>query len=145
MKKEPEYILTIVQHSYCTDCMWLKGKITDAYHALGIVRGDDSKHLRMHILSPPWDRELRQAEFPVGFPTIDVPAMKLEVNRRLVFATQDPSLINELLVNLKWLLINRNSNAEVERQLAKVVNAWDAEAANKAADASAESVFYIQH
>ncbi len=131
MNKAPEYLITIVQHTYCTDCMWIKGKITDAYHASGIVRGDDSKHWRMHILAPPWDREARQAEFPIGFQTIDVPAMKLEVNRRLVFATQDPNLINDLLVKLKWMLINRNSNAEIEHQLAEIAASWDAESTGK--------------
>ena len=40
--RNPEYVLTIVQHTYCADCMWVKGKITDAYHASGIVRGEDS-------------------------------------------------------------------------------------------------------
>src|SRR5215831_9244159 len=134
MKREPEYVLTIVQHTYCTDCMWIKGRITDVYHASGIVRGEDSKHWRMHMLSPPWDREARRAEFPIGFQSIDVPAMKLEVNRRLIFATQDASLINELLINLKWMLINHNSNAEIEQQLAKLVATWDAEAAGKASD-----------
>ena len=35
-----EYVLTIAQHTYCTDCMWLKNKITDVYHFSGIVRGE---------------------------------------------------------------------------------------------------------
>jgi hypothetical protein len=51
---QPEYVLTIVQHTYCADCMWVKGKITDAYHASGIVRGEDSKRWRVQIISPPW-------------------------------------------------------------------------------------------
>ena len=100
-QQEPEYVITIVQHTYCADCMWLKGKITDAYHASGIVRGEDSKRWRMQILSPPWDREVRKTEFPSRFETIDVPAMKLEAGDRLAFATQDPGLISELLVQLK--------------------------------------------
>ena len=144
MKKEPEYILTIVQHTYCTDCMWLKGKITDAYHASGIVRGEDSKHWRMHILSPPWDRDARRAEFPIGFQTIDVPALKLEVNRLLVFATQDTNMINELLIKLKWMLINRNTNAEIEQQLREIVASWDADAASKSPEAS-EGAICITH
>ena len=120
----PEYILTIVQHTYCGDCMWLKGKITDAYHASGIVRGDDSKHWRVNILSPPWDREARRAEFPSGFKTIDVPALKLEVNDRIALAIQDPSLINELLIKLKWMLLNRLSNSEIEDHMAEIARDW---------------------
>jgi len=123
-QREPEYVLTIVQHTYCADCMWVKGKITDAYHASGIVRGEDSKHWRMQILSPPWDRDARKAEFPSRFNTIDVPALKLEVDRRLVFATQDAGLISELLVQLKWMLINRHANAQIEKQLVDFMKEW---------------------
>ena len=47
--RQPEYVLTIVQHTYCADCMWVKGKITDVYHASGIVRGEDSKRYRQTI------------------------------------------------------------------------------------------------
>ena len=115
--RQPEYVLTIVQHTYCADCMWVKGKITDAYHASGIVRGEDSKHWRLQIISPPWDREARKAEFPSRFETIDVPALKLEADNRLVYATQDPGLISEVLVQLKWILINRHSNIQIEKQL----------------------------
>ena len=122
--KHPEYILTIVQHTYCGDCMWLKGKITDAYHASGIVRGDDSKHWRVDILSPPWERDERRAEFPSGFKTIDVPALKLEVDKRIALATQDPSLISELLIKLKWMLINRISNSEIENQMVEIAREW---------------------
>lgn len=120
----PDYVLTIVQHTYCADCMWLKGKITDAYHASGIVRGEDSQRWRMQILSPPWDREARKAEFPSRFETIDVPALKLEADNRLVLATQDPGLISEFLVQLKWMLINRHSNAQIETQLIEFVKQW---------------------
>lgn len=122
--KQPEYVLTIVQHTYCPDCMWMKGKITDAYHAAGIVRGDDSKYWRMQIISPPWDRGDRKAEFPSGFASIDVPAMKLEVARRVAFATHNPSLINELLLKLKWLLINRHTNEQIEKAMVEVVHSW---------------------
>src|SRR5262249_34386439 len=90
----------------------------------------------MHILSPPWDRDARRAEFPIGFQTIDVPAMKLEVNRRLVFAVQDASLINELLIKLKWMLINRNSNVEIEQQLAELATAWDTDVASRATEST---------
>ncbi|HKG23760.1 MAG TPA: hypothetical protein VKC34_17800 [Blastocatellia bacterium] len=122
--QEPEYILTIIQHTYCNDCMWMKGKITDAYHASGIVRGEDSKRWRMQIISPPWERDDRRAEFPRGFNDVDVPAMKLEVGRRLAFATQNPALINELLMKLKWMLINRHSNAQIEKQLLEIARDW---------------------
>lgn len=108
--------------------MWVKGKITDSYHASGIVRGEDSKHWRMQILSPPWDKEARRAEFPSRFDTIDVPAVKLEVDRRLIFATQDSGLISELLVQLKWMLINRQSNTQIEKQLVDFVKGWKGQA-----------------
>jgi hypothetical protein len=104
--------------------MWVKGKITDAYHASGIVRGEDSKHWRMQIISPPWDREARKTEFPSRFQTIDVPALKLEADDRLVYATQDPGLISEVLVQLKWMLINHHSNVEIEKQLVEFMKAW---------------------
>jgi len=122
--RQPEYVLTIVQHTYCADCMWVKGKITDAYHASGIVRGEDSKHWRLQIISPPWDREARKAEFPSRFETIDVPALKLEADNRLVYATQDPGLISEVLVQLKWMLINRQSNIQIEKQLVEFMKGW---------------------
>lgn len=123
-QRQPEYVLTIVQHTYCADCMWVKGKITDAYHASGIVRGDDSKHWRMQIISPPWDREARKAEFPSRFATIDVPALKLEVDSRLVCATQDPGLIGDALVHLKWMLINRYTNIQIENELVDFMRNW---------------------
>lgn len=122
--RQPEYVLTIVQHTYCADCMWVKGKITDAYHASGIVRGEDSKHWRVQIISPPWDREARKNDFPSRFDTIDVPALKLEADKRLIFATQDPGLISEGLVQLKWMLINRHTNVQIEKQLVDFVKGW---------------------
>jgi hypothetical protein len=128
-----EYVLTIVQHTYCTDCMWIKGKITDVYHASGIVRGEDSKHWRVNVLSPPWDRDLRRTEFPKGFTTIDVPAMKLEVNKRVMFATQDPRLISELLMQMKWLLINCHTNEQIQEEMVKIVKNWDTTSTNAAA------------
>jgi hypothetical protein len=127
--REPEYVLTIVQHTYCADCMWVKGKITDAYHASGIVRGEDSKRWRMQIISPPWDREARRSDFPSRFETIDVPALKLETDNKLIFATQDPGLISEALVQLKWMLINRHTNEQIERQLADFVKGWKGQSA----------------
>src|ERR1041384_8325326 len=96
-QRGPEYVLTVVQHTYCGDCIWLKGKITDVYIASGIVRSDDSKCWRMQILSPPWDRTERKKDFPKGFSDIDVPALKWEVDDCVVIATQNPGLINDLL------------------------------------------------
>jgi hypothetical protein len=133
---EPEYLLTVVQHTYCADCMWMKGKITDVYHASGIVRGEDSKRWRMQILSPSWDREARKADFPSRFETVDVPALKLEADKRLVIATQDPALISDLLLHLKWLLINRQSNLEVERQVTEFVRDWKAQPGNEVCSVS---------
>ncbi|HKP12301.1 MAG TPA: hypothetical protein VJZ91_09335 [Blastocatellia bacterium] len=120
-QREPEYVLTVVQHTYCGDCIWLKGKITDVYIASGIVRGDDSKRWRMQILSPPWERAERKRDFPSGFPDIDVPALKLEVDNQIVFATQQPGLINEVLVSLKPMLVGRESNAQIRSTLEEVV------------------------
>jgi len=122
--KQPDYVLTIVQHTYCADCMWVKGKITDAYHASGIVRGEDSKHWRVQIISPPWDREARKSDFPSNFATIDVPALKLEADKRVICSTQDPGLISEALVKLKWLLINRHTNLQIEQQLTDFMKNW---------------------
>ena len=119
-----EYELTVLQHTYCSDCMWMKGKITDVYHASGIVRGNDSKHWRMQILSPPWDRDKRKAEFPTGFATVDVPALKLEVDGQVVFATQSPELINELLIKLKAMLMNNETNLEIQSHLNEFVVNW---------------------
>jgi hypothetical protein len=115
-----DYVLTILQHNYCRDCMWLKGKITEVYHASSLMRGEDSKNWRIHIISPPWDRNRRQAEFPRGFQGIDVPALKLEVNGHMVFATQNPPLIDELLVRLKTMLMNHETNAQIKDHLADI-------------------------
>jgi hypothetical protein len=119
-----DYLLTIVQHTYCSDCMWLKGKITDVYHASGIVRGEDSIYWRMQILSPAWDRRDRAKQFPKGFATVDVPALKLEVANHIILATQDPGLINELLQKLKWMLINGKTNLEISRELETTAHGW---------------------
>jgi hypothetical protein len=78
----------------------------------------------MQIISPPWDRDERRADFPRGFNDVDVPAMKLEIGRRIAFATQNPALINELLIKLKWMLINRHSNAQIEKQLVEIARDW---------------------
>ncbi len=122
--KSSDYLLTIIQHTYCSDCMWLKGKITDVYHASGIVRGDDSMYWRVQILSPPWDRQERAKEFPRGFAAVDVPALKLEADNQIVLATQSPGLISELLQKLKWLLINRKTNQEISQELKEISQNW---------------------
>ena len=122
--KTADYLLTIIQHTYCSDCMWLKGKITDVYHASGIVRGDDSMYWRVEILSPPWDRQERAKVFPRGFATVDVPALKLEADNQMILATQSPGLINELLQKLKWLLINRKTNQEIRQELKEISQNW---------------------
>ena len=120
----PEYNLTIIQHTYCSDCVWINGRISQVYQASGIVRGDDSRRWRVQIVSPPWEREARQSEFPSYFETVDVPAIKLEAGNRVVFASQDPALINDVLVHLKWMLVNRRSNAQIEIELAQFVQNW---------------------
>ena len=122
----PEYVLTIVQHTYCHDCMWLKNKITDVYHFSGIVRGEDSKHWHINIYSPRWNRDQRAKNFPGGFATVDVPAMKLEVDDRLVLATQDTAIIAELLGQLKWMLMNGLSNSEIENRLLDTIGTLSA-------------------
>jgi hypothetical protein len=104
--------------------MWVKGKITDVYHASGIIRGEDSKRWRVQILSPPWDREARRRDFPSRFETVDVPAIKLEAGERLVFASQHPALIGDALIKLKWLLINRKTNAQIEAEMRDFVTTW---------------------
>jgi hypothetical protein len=116
-EKRPEYVLTIAQHTYCSECTRLKGRIADVYRASGIVRGEDSKHWRVQIISPPWDRSARQANFPNGFDSVDLPALKLEVDNELIFATQNPRLIEIMLIKLKWMLMNRLSNSDIEKRL----------------------------
>jgi hypothetical protein len=122
----PEYVLTIVQHTHCADCMWLKNKITDVYHFSGIVRGEDSKRWHMNIISPHWERERRKQDFPAGFATVDVPAMKLEADDRLVFATQDIRLISELLAQIKYMLMDGQPNVEIETGLLETIQNWQA-------------------
>ena len=119
-QSSPEFVLTVVQHTYCGDCIWLRGKITDVYIASGFVRGEDSKHWRMQILSPPWERAERKKDFPTGFPDIDVPALKLEVDDRVILATQNPGLINDLLVNLKPMLVGMDTNAHIRSKLEEI-------------------------
>lgn len=90
-QKTTEYVLTLVQHAFCTDCALVKNKIAEIYIMSGLNRGEQSRHWRVQILSPPWDREARRAEFPKGFKSVDVPALKLEVNGRLVAVRRRPT------------------------------------------------------
>jgi hypothetical protein len=78
----------------------------------------------MQILSPPWDREKRKADFPAGFHSLDVPALKLEADGRLVFATQNPEMISELLVNMKGMLMSSLTNLEIHSRLSDIVLNW---------------------
>lgn len=119
-----DYLLTILQHNYCSDCMWIKGKITDVYHASSLMRGEDSKTWRINVISPVWDRTKRAIGFPKGFDSIDVPALKLEVEGRVVFATQKPALIDALLLKLKALLMSRKRNSEIQKELQQIVRDW---------------------
>ena len=119
-----DYLLTVLQHNYCSDCMWIKGKITDVYHASSLMRGEDSKTWRINIISPAWDRGKRALGFPKGFENIDVPALKLEVDGRILFATQNPALIDAALLKLKGLLMARKSNSEISSELQLLVRDW---------------------
>ena len=119
-----DYLLTIVQHNYCPDCMWLKGKITDVYHASSLMRGEDSKNWRINVISPLWDRDKRALDFPVGFESIDVPAVKLEVDGKIAVASQNPALIDALLLKVKSMLANREPNHHIKEQMEEVAREW---------------------
>src|SRR5580704_17036401 len=108
-----DYLLPILQHNYCADCMWIKGKITDVYHASSLMRGEDSKTWRINVISPIWDRDKRALDFPKGFTGIDVPGLKLEVDGRVTLATQNPALIEGILLKLKAMLMGHKTNAEI--------------------------------
>jgi hypothetical protein len=119
-----DYLLTVLQHNYCSDCMWIKGKITDVYNASSLMRGEDSKTWRINVISPVWERSKRAAGFPKGFGSIDVPALKLEVDGRLELATQNPALIGAMLLKLKAMLMSRKRNAEIRSELQMLVRDW---------------------
>ncbi|HKV39330.1 MAG TPA: hypothetical protein VJX67_08960 [Blastocatellia bacterium] len=123
-KETSEYILTVVLHPYCSECIKLKSKLVDVYNASGISRGEESKHWRLQIISPPWERREREIDFPPGFATVEVPAVKLEVDGRLAFAVQDAALIDELMSRLKWMLINHAENGEIAIQMEQVIDGW---------------------
>jgi hypothetical protein len=112
-----EYVLTVVQHTYCSDCAVVKNKIAEVYIMSGLQRGEQSKHWRVQVVSPPWDRNKRRREFPTGFPGVDVPALKLEVNGRIVAATQTPGVISAVLASLKQMLADRRSNEEMAAEV----------------------------
>src|SRR5215467_13290612 len=95
--KMSEYVLTLVQHTYCSDCASIKNKIAEVYIMSGLPRGEESRHWRLQVLSPPWDREARRQEFPSGFKDVDVPALKMEINGRIAAVTQVPKTISAIL------------------------------------------------
>jgi hypothetical protein len=117
-----EYVLTVVHHTYCADCAVIKNKIAEVYILSGLQRGEQSKHWRVQLLSPPWDRGARRREFPVGFPDIDVPALKLEVNGRIVAVTQSPGVISAVLARLKQMLTDRLSNEEMASEINRLAH-----------------------
>src|SRR5215471_2630312 len=121
MSSPKEYVLTLIQHTSCPDCALLKNKIADVYVMSGLNRGDESKHWRVQIFSPPWDREARKADFPSGFKEVDVPALKLEVGGRIVTTTQAPAAISAVLTNLKAMLLNRASNGEMAVEIERLI------------------------
>jgi hypothetical protein len=116
-----EYVLTLVQHTYCADCALVKNKIAEVYIMSGLPRGEQSKHWRVQILSPPWDRNARRPEFPSGFADVDVPALKLEINGHTVATTQVPGVISAVLVRLKEMLGGRNSNEQMACEIERLV------------------------
>ncbi len=118
-----EYVLTLVQHAFCTDCALVKNKIAEIYIMSGLNRGEQSKHWRVQILSPPWDRNARRSEFPKGFKSVDVPALKLEVNGRIMAATQIPGDISDILSKLKEMLGKRCDNDQIADEIESMVKA----------------------
>jgi len=116
-----EYVLTVVQHTYCVDCAVIKNKIAEIYILSGLQRGEQSKYWRVQVLSPPWDRSKRRREFPTGFADVDVPALKLEVNGRIIAATQVPGIISAVLASLKQMLADRRSNEEMASEIASLI------------------------
>ncbi|HLG14921.1 MAG TPA: hypothetical protein VJH03_10530 [Blastocatellia bacterium] len=116
----PDYVLTLVQHTYCKDCALIKNKIAEVYITSGLRRGEESKNWRIQIVSPPWDRDLRRAAFPSGFDDVDVPALKMEVNNRVVAATQEPAAISVILTRLKEMLIDRRTNEEMASEILRL-------------------------
>ena len=117
-----EYVLTVVQHTYCTDCATLKNRIAEIYILSGLQRGEQSKHWRVQLVSPPWDRNKRRREFPLGFSDVDVPALKLEINGRLVAATQAPGVISAVLGKLKQMLTERLSNEQIAAEITSLAH-----------------------
>ena len=114
----------MVQHTCCDNCYKLKSKFIDVYNASGVSRGEDSKHWRVELLSPAQDGEDERSNFPAGFDGTDVPALKLEADGRVLFAVQEATLIEELMGRLKWMLINHNSNDQIQSQLTQMAEHW---------------------
>jgi hypothetical protein len=120
-QRSREYVLTIVQHTYCTDCAVLKNKIAEVYIMSGLQRGEESRHWRIQIVSPPWDRDLRRSDFPSGFKDVEVPALKMEVDGRIATLTQVPIVISEVLRRLKEMLTERRTNEEMASEIKRIV------------------------
>lgn len=118
--KGSEYVLTVVQHTYCSDCALIKNKIAEVYIMSGLPRGEESRYWRMQILSPPWDRDARRNEFPAGFRSVDVPALKLEINGRTAAITQAPGTISAILIKLKDMLREHRSNDQMAAEIKKL-------------------------
>lgn len=78
-------------------------------------------HWRMEILSPSLDASRRPDDFPQGFDTLDVPGLKLEADGKVVFAVQEPFIVEQLLARLKWMLINHQSNEQIASQLTELI------------------------
>lgn len=117
-----EYVLTLVQHTYCSDCASIKNKIAEVYIMSGLPRGEESRYWRLQIVSPPWDREARRSEFPAGFKTVDVPALKMEINGRVCAATQAPGTISAILGRLKEMLREHRTNQQMSSEISRMVN-----------------------
>ena len=115
-----EYVLTLVQHTYCSDCASIKNRIAEVYIMSGLPRGEESRYWRLQILSPPWDRDARRSEFPTGFKNVDVPALKMEINGRTAAVTQVPGTISTILTKLKEMLREHRSNDQMASEIARL-------------------------
>ena len=116
-----EYVLTLVQHTYCSDCASIKNKIAEVYIMSGLPRGEESRYWRLQILSPPFDRDARRNEFPSGFKDVDVPALKMEINGRTAALTQVPATISAILTKLKEMLREHRSNQQMASEIARLI------------------------
>ena len=122
-QQQSEYVLTLVQHTYCSDCASIKNKIAEVYIMSGLPRGEDSRYWRLQILSPPWDREARRKEFPAGFKDVDVPALKMEINGRTAAVSQVPGTISVILAKLKEMLREHRTNDQMASEIVRLAKA----------------------